>query len=344
MTMEEIKKKILTALPPNGLTILRAIFRQTETRGKGIPAERFQADNYDHIQAIAHLERLFITAGHDNAQQKQIYRLNRVALPVLELERSELLLDIMKRLLPFLVEQYQSRLSHPVLVRDMIKFLGGSSADSLEAISYLAGSPGFSGTSLDFPNGDDAYVYVMIQILEYQTIEKILSNDAQYIGVNPFSVTTSAVETLAVGTGSDDMAFDRQPLLFESLKLHPKVAKAATDLFEHGHPWDAVFAASKVLVNLVKDKSGKWDLDGAPLMRTVFSMKNPVLAFNKLSNQTEKDEQEGMMHLFEGVVLGIRNPGGHSFPEGPEQRALEYLILISLLAYRVDEAIEQVDR
>jgi Protein of unknown function (Hypoth_ymh) len=45
-----------------------------------------------------------------------------------------------------------------------------------------------------------------------------------------------------------------------------------------------------------------------------------------------------MMHLFEGVVLAIRNPGGHSFPEGPEQRAIEYLSLISLLAYRVQES------
>ena len=44
------------------------------------------------------------------------------------------------------------------------------------------------------------------------------------------------------------------------------------------------------------------------------------------------------MHLYEGVVLSIRNPGGHSFPEGPEQRAVEYLSLISLLAYRTQEA------
>jgi uncharacterized protein Ymh len=44
------------------------------------------------------------------------------------------------------------------------------------------------------------------------------------------------------------------------------------------------------------------------------------------------------MHLFEGAVLGIRNPGGHSFPEGPEQRAVEYISLLSLLAYRVQKA------
>ena len=44
------------------------------------------------------------------------------------------------------------------------------------------------------------------------------------------------------------------------------------------------------------------------------------------------------MHLFEGAVLAIRNPGGHSFPEGSEQRASEYISFLSTLAYRVEEA------
>jgi uncharacterized protein (TIGR02391 family) len=126
--------------------------------------------------------------------------------------------------------------------------------------------------------------------------------------------------------------------LVQYLNLHPRIAEVAADLFEDGYHWEAVFAASKALVNYVKDRSGQHQLDGAGLVRTVFSRNNPVLAFNDLEDQTEQDEQEGMMHLFEGVVLGIRNPGGHSFPEGPQQRAMEYLSLISLLAYRTQEA------
>ena len=124
----------------------------------------------------------------------------------------------------------------------------------------------------------------------------------------------------------------------EYLNLHPRIADVAADLFRDGYHWEAVFAASKALVNYVKERSGQHQLDGAPLMRTVFSRNNPVLAFSDLVDQTDADEQEGMMHLYEGVVLGIRNPGGHAFPEGPEQRAVEYLSLISLLAYRVQEA------
>lgn len=124
----------------------------------------------------------------------------------------------------------------------------------------------------------------------------------------------------------------------DKLNLHPRILDVSRDLFLDGHHWEAVFAASKALVNYVKEKSNRHDLDGTNLMRTVFSKNNPILAFNDLADATELDEQEGMMHLFEGAVLGIRNPGGHSFPEGTEQRAIEYLSLLSLLSYRVQEA------
>jgi uncharacterized protein (TIGR02391 family) len=125
---------------------------------------------------------------------------------------------------------------------------------------------------------------------------------------------------------------------FDRLNLHPRIGDVARDLFLDRHHWEAVFAASKALLNLVKERSGRHDLDGVPLVQSVFSKNNPVLAFNDLADKTDFDEQEGMMHLFEGAVLGIRNPGGHAFPEGPEQRAMEYISLLSLLAYRAQEA------
>jgi uncharacterized protein (TIGR02391 family) len=127
-------------------------------------------------------------------------------------------------------------------------------------------------------------------------------------------------------------------IYFDHLNLHPRIRDVARERFLDGHHWDAVFAAAKALINYIKERSGRDDLDGAALVRAVFSRNNPVLAFNSLSNPTELDEQEGMMHLYEGAVLAIRNPGGHSFPEGTEQRAIEYLCLLSLLAYRVQES------
>ena len=125
---------------------------------------------------------------------------------------------------------------------------------------------------------------------------------------------------------------------FDRLNLHPRINEVSRDLFMDGHPWDAVFAASKALINYVKERSGRHDLDGLSLVRTVFSKNAPLLTFNNLADQTDQDEQEGMMHLFEGAVQAIRNPGGHSFPEGTDQRAIQYISLLSLLALRVQEA------
>lgn len=130
----------------------------------------------------------------------------------------------------------------------------------------------------------------------------------------------------------------RANVLFEGLNLNARIASVATDLFRNGHYSEAVFAASKALNNVVQEHSGRFDLDGSNLMTKVFSKNDPILAFNDLSDQSEVDEQQGMMHLFLGVVLGIRNPRGHSFPTDSPDEALDFLGLISLLANRVAKA------
>lgn len=123
---------------------------------------------------------------------------------------------------------------------------------------------------------------------------------------------------------------------FNGLSLHSRIASVCADRYRDGHYEDAVLSAAKVLVNFVKEKSGS-DLDGAPLMRTVFSKNDPILAFNDLSDQSDLDEQEGMMHLYEGVVLALRNPRAHAFPSDSPDRALEYIAFMSLLANRLEE-------
>jgi uncharacterized protein (TIGR02391 family) len=120
--------------------------------------------------------------------------------------------------------------------------------------------------------------------------------------------------------------------------LHPRVATASAELLRGAHYRNAVHDAALGLINYVKEKSGRHDLDGAGLMTTVFSKNSPILAFNRLTTQTERDEQEGFMHLFIGVVLAIRNPRSHDLLPDERDRAMEYLRLLSLLARRVDFA------
>jgi len=125
---------------------------------------------------------------------------------------------------------------------------------------------------------------------------------------------------------------------FEGLDLHPRIASASADLYRDRHYRNAVGDASIALVNYVKEKSRRHDLDGAGLMSTVFSKNKPVLAFNDLKDKTEEDEQEGLMHLFMGAVLALRNPRAHALLDDSPETALEYIALISLLAKRLDQA------
>jgi len=121
--------------------------------------------------------------------------------------------------------------------------------------------------------------------------------------------------------------------------LHPAIVTVAERLYLDGHYAQAVFEAGKALIVLVKVKSGKTDIDGAPLMQSVFSVNNPILAFNGLADQSDRDEQQGMMQLYAGAVMAIRNPGGHRVAVIEQSdRALQHLELLSYLAYRLDEA------
>jgi uncharacterized protein (TIGR02391 family) len=73
-------------------------------------------------------------------------------------------------------------------------------------------------------------------------------------------------------------------------------------------------------------------------MMTVFSAKNPILKFNDGTNDSEKSEQQGMMHLFAGAMLAFRNPRAHEIVTDDPENALEILSFLSFLAKAADRA------
>jgi uncharacterized protein (TIGR02391 family) len=76
-------------------------------------------------------------------------------------------------------------------------------------------------------------------------------------------------------------------------------------------------------------------------MSFVFAPKSPILRFNSLSNQTERNEQNGLKLIAEGTVGALRNPKGHlpsSAISLTAEEALEQLAMISYLMRRLDNA------
>lgn len=127
---------------------------------------------------------------------------------------------------------------------------------------------------------------------------------------------------------------------FEELDIHPEIERAVGRLFHDGHYANAVEDACKVLDHLVKMRSGRYELSGTELMQTVFSPKAPVLRFSELRTETDRSEQQGMMFLYAGAMLALRNPRAHDLIQDDPEKALEYIGFLSLLAKSLDRAIK----
>jgi len=132
--------------------------------------------------------------------------------------------------------------------------------------------------------------------------------------------------------------------------IHPVIINVARKRFETGFRYDAVEAAINALKGRVKEliientgsdarlKNGDKYLDGTALMNFAFN-NSLVIALNQLKTDSEKDIQNGYMHMFMGVMLAIRNPKAHDNIELREEEAMRVLILLSHLFYVLDESV-----
>jgi uncharacterized protein (TIGR02391 family) len=124
---------------------------------------------------------------------------------------------------------------------------------------------------------------------------------------------------------------------YEGLDLHAEIERAADELYRGGHYANAIEDAVKALNDLVRLRSGQ-TTDGTSLMESVFSPNKPILKFNDLTDQSERDEQKGFMMMFSGAVAGLRNPRAHKLIKDDPERALEFIAFVSLLAKLLDGA------
>lgn len=149
---------------------------------------------------------------------------------------------------------------------------------------------------------------------------------------NAISVLKEKLEDMGL-TGAPGV-----PRSLDGVDLHPAIAAAAGDLFKNTHYADAIENACKALNVCIQSKSGEYGVDNTDLARRVFSRKKPKLAFNDLGNELDESEQEGMMHLYEGVFMAFRNPRAHRLVDDDPETAFGAITLISFLAKLVDTA------
>lgn len=125
--------------------------------------------------------------------------------------------------------------------------------------------------------------------------------------------------------------------------VHPKIKVLVFEKFIGKHYADCVETAFKEINSRLKEiykKQKGEEKDGASLMTSIFSEKNPVLCFEDISTQSGKDVQTGYMQIFAGAMQGIRNPKAHENLYIQKEAAIKRLVLASLLMDKVDEAVQ----
>jgi uncharacterized protein (TIGR02391 family) len=114
--------------------------------------------------------------------------------------------------------------------------------------------------------------------------------------------------------------------------FHSEIERVSGDLYRNGHYKSAALEAYIRVIDQVRVVSRIAD-DGDSLMNKAFACDKqaPVIQFNDLRTESERDEQRGIFFLFKGIV-GLRNAKAHDnrLFDDP-RRGHEYLALASLL-------------
>ncbi len=159
--------------------------------------------------------------------------------------------------------------------------------------------------------------------------------------INTLTETIELLEKLPKQSATQQEARKRSDDLWDM--LHRSIVEVAQSRFAAGHMADAVEAALKHVNHAVKSRVKPvlvQDLDGAKLMKRVFSIEHPLLVLGDLTTESGRSMQQGYMEIFAGAMTGIRNPKAHANVEIDEDRAWHFLILASLLMYKLDETVK----
>ena len=132
-----------------------------------------------------------------------------------------------------------------------------------------------------------------------------------------------------------------QPVGFRDL-LHPDIMRHALAPYENRHYREAVLNGMLALTEAIRERTGA-DLDGAPLVNDAFRPDGPKLEFSARKTQSDRDDHDGFHKIMLGAFQGIRNPKAHSLATDlTAESAAQYLIFLSLLLRRIDQARDVV--
>lgn len=127
--------------------------------------------------------------------------------------------------------------------------------------------------------------------------------------------------------------------------VHADVLKFCRAELVRSNYFHAVLEATQSVADKIRIMSGLTE-DGSRLVDLAFGhgvTGAPILAFNSLQTDSERNEHSGMMNLMKGMFSAYRNTTAHVpkiYANMPEIEALDLLTIASLLHRRLDTAVK----
>ncbi|MCL4458414.1 MAG: TIGR02391 family protein [Chloroflexi bacterium] len=167
-----------------------------------------------------------------------------------------------------------------------------------------------------------------------------------------------SITNLAVGMLYEAVARQTQKpdvdMLFDTYPLHARVREIAEHDFKNKSYVAAVEQATKVLNELIQQKTEIRNKSEAELVQATMKLVGQPaklkIKFNDyLQEESGKNEQAGLALIAEGVFKAFRNPKGHKPKDHPlieldGYEALDQMVTISLLMKRIEEAKSPEER
>ena len=199
------KKRLAKLAGGEGIAVLQDLFNRLEDGEVTVPAVSFRVNHETQLECIQRLaQRTFIEHKHDAVET---YRIRLISLVVIPDSRARSILRVCDTVLRYLDARFREdpdNKNNKVMIAEIVNDTEIPIERILEALDYLANTPGINPSSTRFRSEPEPYVFACEQSLSYGSLEPLVTQLANWVG-------TSAAMQLSLygGERASTTAYDR---------------------------------------------------------------------------------------------------------------------------------------
>ena len=172
----------------------------------------------------------------------------------------------------------------------------------------------------------------ILPLLHAQSLSDYLLIEGQRFWSQPATHDLHAPAQLVDAAAGEPVAQTPPEPALRVGELHPTIAKAAAGLLAAEAYDSAVREAALAFRDLLREHSGRHDLDGVDLAGAALGGSQPPIVLADLQTPDGRNEQKGWLMLAQGCFAAIRNPVAHRAVYRERASAMEALATMSFVA------------